>query len=280
MLFKTGARVFDDTNYIYELKWDGFRCIAHKKKHIVTLISRNGWCMNKNFPEIVTELGRVPQDFVLDGELIIMGQDVADFAALQWRGRLRKEDKIATAAKALPATYVVFDLLYLNGKFLTDLTLMERKYRLSSDIPALERVIVNDWVEGKGQELFATSKLIGHEGIVAKLKNSLYYPGKRVDTWLKIKHWLEESVTIVGYKTQPDFGLLVTTEGKKISTIRLGIKPEEQQAFLAVVSELIIGEKKGLVSIQPLMKCVVKFKEWTEDGRMRHPTFVRFLTET
>lgn len=277
MLFKTSEHIFDDPHYIYEIKWDGFRCLASKKDREVTLASRNGWCMNGNFPEIVEELQQVPHDFIIDGELVVMKHDVTDFAILQWRGRLRKQDKISVAVQNWPATFVVFDILWLDGKNLTTLALLDRKKQLSEVLSPTERIMINTWVDGKGKELFAATKLAGHEGVVAKRKDSLYYPGKRINDWLKIKHWREEAVNIVGYKTNPDFGLLVTAPGKQISTVLQGITTEEREAFLGVAADLKTDTKMGIVSIRPLLKCLVQFKEWTEDGRLRHPRFVRFL---
>lgn len=278
MLFKTCSYIFNDPNYIYEIKWDGFRCLVHKNSTQVSLVSRNGWKMDDNFPEIVAELQKISHCCTLDGELVILQEGIADFSLLQRRGRLRKPEKMQEAAKKNPATLIVFDILNLDGKDLTNKPLMVRKGYLCDILTTDGSLIVNNsWVEGEGKALFEAARLAGHEGVVAKRKDSCYFPGKRVDDWLKIKHWQEETVVIVGYKTQPDFGLLVTKQGKNVSTVRQGISPEELQAFLTVSKDLTIAEKAGVVELQPFLKCVVQFKEWTNDGRMRHPLFIRFV---
>jgi ATP-dependent DNA ligase len=278
MLFKTQENAFDNPEYIYEIKWDGFRCLAKKEGVVVELISRNGWAMNDNFPEIVSALQAMPMSFIVDGELVVLQGDADDFAALQWRGRLRKKDKIAEAAQNIPATFIVFDILLFEGKDVTGYPLSRRKDILASVIQPSRGILVNEWIVGEGQRLFAQTKAAGREGIVAKRKDSLYYPGKRVGEWRKIKHWREEVVTIVGYKKRPDFGLLVTAAGKEITVVRQGLKPEEQQVFLQVADELKVSEKAGLLYMEPLLKCAVQFKEWTDGGRMRHPKFLHFIT--
>jgi DNA ligase D-like protein (predicted ligase) len=279
MLFKSHAWIFNDPDYIYEIKWDGFRCLARKEQEQVRLISRNGWTMGENFPEIVADLRNIPHRFIFDGELVILQNGLADFSLLQGRGRLRKPERIEEAARNYPATLIVFDILNLDGMDLTAETLLARKQYLAEILPGTGLVVNNSWIEGEGKALFEATRLAGHEGIVAKRKDSIYYPGKRVGHWLKIKHWQEETVVITGYKIRPDFGLLVTTQGKGISTVRQGISPEERQAFLAVAKSLKTAEKAGTVEIRPFLKCIVQYKEWTNDGRMRHPLFLRFVTD-
>jgi ATP-dependent DNA ligase len=278
MLFKTGEQIFDDPNFLYEIKWDGFRCLAKKDGRNVSLLSRNGWKMEANFPEVTDALRAVDHDFIVDGELVVFQDGREAFQTLQWRGRLRKEGKIREAAFQYPATLIVFDILQKNGQNLTGLPLTERKCHLTETISSSTRILVNQWIEGKGTVLFEETKRMGHEGIVAKRKDSLYFSGKRVNVWLKIKHWCEETVDVVGYKLRPEFSLLVTKQGKGISAVRQGMKPEEREAFLNVAKELVLEQDKDVVSIQPLLKCVVQFKEWTNEGRLRHPLFVRFVT--
>lgn len=277
MLFKSHERIFNDADYIYEIKWDGFRCLAQKENEQVAMVSRNGRLMDGNFPEIVAALRKIPHDFIFDGELVILQKGVADFSLLQRRNYLRKAEKIQDAARKFPATFVVFDILQLNGRDLTNEALMSRKAYLCAILTLDGPIVNNPWVEGDGKALYEAARVAGHEGVVAKRKNSFYYPGRRVDHWLKIKHWQEETVCIVGYKLQPAFGLLVTKQGKSISIVGQGISPEEQQAFLTVAKDLAIAKKEGVVEIQPFLKCVVRFKEWTKDGRMRHPLFCRFV---
>lgn len=279
MLLKTHEEIFDHPDYIFEIKWDGFRCLAHKEKNYAALVSRNGWQMNENFPEVMGALEKCTRQVVLDGELVVLRGDRDDFSLIQGRSRLRNPEKIQAAARKYPATLMVFDILRLDGEDITRQPLMARKKYLADLLPVGSCIINLPWVEGEGKALFETAGLAGYEGVVAKRKNSIYLPGTRTGDWLKIKHWREETTIITGYKLQPEFGLLVTQPGKAVSTVRQGISLEERDAFLSVAEELITFQKAGVVEIQPLLKCRVQFKEWTNDGRLRHPLFLRFVTD-
>lgn len=279
MLLKTREEIFDHPDYIYEIKWDGFRCLAHKGEDYTALVSRNGWLMDENFPEIMAALKQCARPVVLDGELVVLWGDRGDFSLLQGRSRLRSPEKIQAAARKYPATLLVFDILRLDGRDVTRQPLMTRKKYLADLLAAGSAMINLPWVEGEGRALFEAARRAGHEGVVAKRKTSIYRPGARTGDWLKIKHWREETTIITGYKLQPEFGLLVTRPGKAVSTVRQGIGPEERTAFLTVAQDLITDQKAGVAEIQPFLKCRVQFKEWTNDGRLRHPVFLRFVTD-
>lgn len=170
---------FDDPDWIYELKWDGYRMIAEIRGGNIQLLSRKGNTFTR-FSQLCTSLSKLGCSCILDGEVVVVDTDGRpNFRKLMYS---RKEQY----------TYYVFDILYLKGKNLINLPLVERKELLKNLLPELPDVKYSDHVEGQGIGLFELAKKNDLEGIVAKLKSSAYTEG-RSRNWLKVKTWDEES---------------------------------------------------------------------------------------
>jgi bifunctional non-homologous end joining protein LigD len=275
---------FDKKNWIFELKWDGYRAMAYIKDAKVQLKSRNNLSFNSKFAPIVEELSRYSFEAILDGEIIAVDADgKSDFQGLQNYQRTKEGTLI----------YYVFDILHLNGKNLRNLPLSTRKKILKNILPAQKSIIrYTDHIAEKGTKIFDLVKQQGIEGIIAKKQTSIYEPGKRVHNWQKIKAIKRQEAIIAG--TTPPKG------GRKgFGSLVLGVYNDNQELVYIGQSGGGFNEKelselsrkfkpfavqksplknppniKGITWLNPKFVCEVKFAEWTSEGIMRQPVFL------
>lgn len=276
---------FDREGWIFEPKWDGYRAIAAVENGKAELYSRNQLSFNEIYPSVVTAVENIPHNVVLDGEVVVRRTgDRSDFQALQNFGSTRK-GKI---------TYVVFDLLHLDGHDLVSMTLLERKALLKQVVEQLNdpSVRYSSHMEGKGLKLFEKAEKMGWEGIIAKNGESEYLEGTRGMEWLKIKILQRQEVVICGY-TDP------RGSRKKMGALILGIYENRKlkyaghcgggfnhemldmlykrfQAYRQEASPFDeqIKTNAPVSWMKPALVCEVKFSEWTGDGYLRQPVFV------
>jgi bifunctional non-homologous end joining protein LigD len=287
MLAKLIDAPFNGTDWLFEIKWDGYRAIAEIEKGKVALYSRNGNSFAKAYPPIVEALTKTIQnDCVLDGEIVALDGEKVSFNALQHY----KEKKA-------PLQYVVFDLLYVDGEDMREKPVSERKERLRTLIPKSGPILFSDHIEEAGVSFFETIKKQGLEGIMAKDKNSPYREGTRSGEWLKIKAVQEQEAIIVGY-TEPRgsrklIGALVLAvyDGKKLTYIghsgggfsSTEIKDLHTKLQKIEVKKSPLNEKVPVNSpitwVRPKYVCQLRFSEWTKDGRMRHPIYLGLRTD-
>lgn len=194
---------FDDPNWVFEDKFDGFRMVAEIRGGRVSLYSRNGKIISHSYVEVAKALEGVKADAVIDGELVAIGKDgVSHFQLLQ--NALRHEAKLL---------YCVFDLMFVDGEDLRALPLIERKKRLKAILPRHKLIAFSSHRKGKGTKFFAEAELRHLEGIMAKRADSPYASGRRTADWLKVKTAQRQEVVIAGFtaprRTRPFFGALV-----------------------------------------------------------------------
>lgn len=280
MLATLADRPFDDRDWIFEIKWDGYRAIAENGDK-TRLYSRNGNSFANDYPEIFSSLKKLPNDTIVDGEII----------AYDERGRVNFNTLQMHAKKRASLSYAVFDILRFKGRDTTSLTLMERKKILKKVLPDEWPFILSEHIEEKGVRLFETAAKSGIEGIVAKRKESVYKPGVRSMDWLKIKHLQKQEAIICGF-TEPRggrkrFGSLVLgayTNGriKYIGHSGGGFTGEElhrlHDALLKIAAKSPTIKEKIPINmpitwVKPVLVAEVEFTEWTPDSRMRHPTY-------
>jgi bifunctional non-homologous end joining protein LigD len=284
MLAKESDTPFSDEDWIYEIKWDGYRALAELQKGAVKLYSRNGNSFVDVYPDVTAALKSIKVNAVVDGEIVVLNEaGDPDFQKLQHYDGNRH----------LPIQYYVFDVLELNGKKLYDVPLIERKELLQKLIPSSDVIKYSDHVEEQGEEFFRLVEERNMEGIMAKRKSSLYYPGKRTSDWLKIKHHKSDEAIIGGF-TAPRggrkyFGALVLgiyDEGKfkYIGHTGSGFDSKLLKELYQQLQPLIIDESPfdervktnmPVTWVQPKLVCEMKFTEWTSDGKLRHPIFLR-----
>lgn len=187
MLLKVAEKPFDNDDYFFELKLDGYRCIAICENDTY-LKSRNNFYLNNIFPELNNIHLQCKSPCVLDGEIVyINDKGLPNFHMLQRRKNTKNKHKKNQLQSNHPVTYVAFDVLFLNNKNLTQLPLHERKKILKDLVNENQFLNISRFEEGKGIALYNAAKKNKLEGIVAKHKNSSYHMGKRSDNWLKIK---------------------------------------------------------------------------------------------
>lgn len=288
-------RAFSDPDWVFELKYDGYRTLAARADGNATLISRNGNDLTGTFPEVVRAIRGLPYEpLLLDGEVVVHDESgLPSFGHLQRRGRLQNPRDVARAALELPATFYAFDLLGLGDADLRKLPLIERKALLRELIPPVGPVRFSDHVAGQGEELMARVNELGLEGIVAKRADATYVGG-RSKAWYKIPTLHTDDFVIVGFTEpatgRPGFGALhlaryvgdaLTWAGsvgtgfsdRDLNTIRKRLDPLEDADARGRVAGA--PRLKGSRWVRPELVAEIVFKNITHDGMVRHGSFHR-----
>ncbi len=272
----------------YEIKFDGYRCMALKHAGRVALFSRRGNDLAGDFPEIARQLAALPEGTMLDGEVVALDeQGRPSFNLLQNHRSLRDALR-----------YYVFDLPIYQGRRLLGVPLDQRRAQLKSLVKALPQVCLSeDFADG--EKLIAIVRRMGLEGVVAKRVDSVYEPGKRSGAWRKYKLQQGQEVVVGGYKVgNPLESLLVgVNDGGRLvflDKVRYGLTPwlrrrlherltPLEQAACPFANLPERPTRKGAVTKDEMEKCrwlkpqtvaQVEFREWTPDGHLRHPAFV------
>jgi bifunctional non-homologous end joining protein LigD len=273
---------FDDPEWVFETKWDGFRMVACLERGKVTLYSRNGKIISDSYQPVARALERLQLDAVLDGELVALDRrGVSHFQLLQ--NALRAEATLR---------YCIFDVMFLNGQDLRDLPLLERKEKLRRLVPRHPLLSFSTHRSKYGVKYFEEAMHQGLEGIMAKRKSSKYLSGTRTTDWLKIKTARRQEVVIAGFtaprRSRPYFGALVLAlrEGKVwryIGHVGTGFSHRTLEELHAKLMSLrtpsspfgVRVKDKGVTTwVKPKLVAEVKFTEWTSAGEMRHPVFL------
>jgi len=200
MLATRGAHVPTGEEWSHEVKWDGVRALTDVRDLALRMTSRNENAITTAWPDLATSpLGG--RDLLVDGEIIALnGRGLPDFRTLQERMHVRKASTAARLAEAVPAIYMVFDLLRLDGEDLTALPLTERRERLEGlDLDGSWQVPA---AYDDGPMLFEATLQQGLEGIVSKRRTSTYRPGERTPHWLKFAHRTTDSYVVGGWRPQ------------------------------------------------------------------------------
>ena len=282
MLATLTDKPFDDPDWIFETKWDGFRAIAVARPGHASLYSRNLLDISRKYPTICEALATITQEAVLDGELV----------ALDEHGRSRFQLLQNAEREAVRLLYCVFDLLYFDGKDLRSLPLLKRKELLEEVLPKSPLLHYSAHVVGSGLKAFARAKRAGEEGVMAKLATSRYHSGARTHDWLKVKASQEQEVVVVGFtaprRSRKYFGALVLAvrEGKRweyAGRAGTGFDAETLRSLHQKMVPLITAKKPvaekvpdeaNTTWVKPKLVAEVKFTEWTAAGEMRHPVFL------
>jgi bifunctional non-homologous end joining protein LigD len=274
---------FDDKDWLFEIKWDGYRAITEKTNGDILLYSRNGLSFLQTYPVVVNQLKKIKEDTILDGEIVVLNDEgQPDFQLLQHYSENRDR----------PIHYYVFDLLKLNGHDTFTLSLLERKELLQKIIPKNDVIKYSDHILEHGKSFFSVSKEKNLEGIIAKKIQSKYYPGKRTTEWLKIKQHKTSEAIIAGY-TQPSGGrkyfgalILAVTAGKDLKYIGhtgTGFNYASLKEMYNMLQPLVqekspfnekIKTNMPVTWVKPELICEVKYSEITADGKLRHPVFL------
>lgn len=289
---------FDSDDWIFEVKWDGYRALGFINEGNVELKSRNDKSFNEKFYPVYEALTNWKINAVVDGEIVVINEKgIPTFGGLQnWRSEADGQ-----------IIYYLFDILWLEGKDLTELPLIERRQVLKSIMPKDSTIRLSDDFKLTGSEIFKAAKDMGLEGIMAKKKDSTYVQD-RSKHWLKIKANKRHEVVIGGYTinddtSKPFSSLLVGvyTNGKLTYTgkIGTGFDIKTQQDMMAKFKPLLskVNPFNAEIDInkpsrfrrnpphataywlKPELVCEVSYAELTSDGIMRHPSFEGMRTD-
>lgn len=293
MLCHTAEAAFSSDEWVFELKYDGFRLAGFGGAGRAELRYRSGQDPTPRFPELTSALRALPiPDLVLDGEIVVLDADGRpDFHRLAARAQVHRTSEIQRAAMATPVTYMVFDLLGAAGFDLRDLPLLVRKSLLARILPALGPLKLAEHIPSQGEALLAQVVARGLEGVVAKRAASPYRPARSRD-WLKLKREPEGDFAVCGYsapkKSRAGLGALhlcvrhddrwrwVGKVGSGLDDELLRSLRTELEARPAWQPTFARPEGTSEVRwIEPELVVQVRYGDWPEGSPLRFPVFVR-----
>jgi bifunctional non-homologous end joining protein LigD len=296
-------KAFDNKDWAFEVKWDGVRAIAYKEeeRRAVRIQSRNGNNITQKYPEITNALENLPANIhsaVFDGEIVVLdNKGFPDFQGHQHRMHVNDKEEIERLSKEIPATYYIFDILYYDGEDVKKKSYLERRQILSKIIIPDDFLKISEFVEEKGSEMLRHTIKFNLEGIIAKRKLSRYYEGRRSREWLKIKNIRTQDCVIIGYtqgegNRQNAFGSLLLAvynpsdksykfvghagNGFDYKTIKEIISDLQEIRTSTMPVKFLPYKNRATTWVKPVLVAEIKFAQWTEEGIMRAPIFLRF----
>ncbi len=293
MLAESRDEPFSRSGWIFELKYDGYRLVCGREENDVVLLSRNKKSLTSTFPEITQALLALPYNrLVIDGEVVVNDETGRpNFQRLQKRGMLRRALDIQRGARELPASIYVFDLLGFDEFDLRGLPLVERKRLLRQLIPEKGVLQYADHIPDRGEDFFRAAEALGVEGMVGKRADSKYRAGRSAD-WIKVRASKSDDFVIVGFTdpggSRTGFGALhlANYAGDELmyaGSVGTGFTAKQITAIHKQLLPLVIEQPpcahaptgKGHTWVEPRFVCEVRYLEWTEEGLLRHPVFLR-----
>lgn len=283
MLASLHPKAFDDPDWVFEIKWDGYRAIADLRNKETLLYSRNGISFARKFQSIAADLSAQEYDMVLDGEIV--AYDASGKPSFQLLQQVDEHPDLALV-------YHVFDLLWLNGHSTEMLPLLQRKELLKEALQETAQVQYCEHIPEQGIAFYERLRAMQLEGMVAKKSDSVYRQNYRSQEWLKVKFTNTEETIICGF-TEPrgsrhKFGALIL--GKYINDVLTycghtgtGFNHKSLEEMYARLQPLITGKSPfekvpktnaPVTWVKPVLVCEIKYTEITKDGIYRHPVFV------
>ena len=279
-------------DWSYEVKWDGYRAEAVKSGASVSLASRNLKNITRQYPGVADAALRIrAKSAVLDGEIV----------ALDAEGRPSFQALHHWSLDGLSLVYYAFDLLHLNGRDLVRLPLDERRAALREIVEG-SGVLLSEPLPGSPVQIAAAVRGMGLEGVVAKRRRSIYTPGRRSESWIKVRFAKRQELVVGGYKpngTTFDSLLVGHYEGSKLlcaGKVRNGFTPAIRAEVFQRLRSLetpkcpfanlptgrsghwgegiTAEEMRTLRWVKPKLVVEVSFAEWTRDGSLRHAAFI------
>lgn len=281
MLATLTEKPFSDKEWIFEIKWDGYRAIAELGNSF-KFYSRNGLSFNNKYNPIVEELKKQKYEMILDGEIVAYSDGIPSFQALQ-----QYHDNAS-----VPLIYHVFDLLYLNGHSTESLTILQRKELLKDALIEGDHIKFCDHIENDGINFFNAIKKNRMEGMIAKMKDSVYSRNTRSKQWLKIKVHSSTEAIICGFTApragRKAFGALILGKYRNEKLVYAGhtgtgftqhslVDIHNQLKSLIIKNcpfDTIPKTNMPATWVKPLMVCNIKYSEITKDNIFRQPVFM------
>jgi bifunctional non-homologous end joining protein LigD len=295
MLARVGPLPLEEHSWAYEVKWDGVRAIAYSSPGAIRLESRNRKEITGRYPELAA-LNRAlgAHSAILDGEIVCFDErGLPSFAALQRRMHVGSSEQAERLARSAPVSYMIFDLLWLDGSSLIELSYSERRERLGALALNGAAWQTPDHLSGSAEDVLAATAAQKLEGVVAKRLDSRYVPGARNGSWLKIKNFARQELVIGGWiagegRRSERIGALLVGFYEDGGALRyagrvgtgfsdaeldrlaglLGARRRESSPFTA-------GERlpRDARFCEPELVAEIEFSEWTAAGSLRHPSY-------
>jgi DNA ligase D-like protein (predicted ligase) len=275
-------RRFSDPDWIFERKLDGIRCLAVRDGDEMRLLSRNDLSLNGRYPELAAALGEQPATrFAVDGEVVAFAGSRTSFARLAQRGQRR-----------VPVYLYAFDLLWLDGRDVRPLPLLERKRLLRQALEWDDPLRQTPYRRERGEELFERACAKGWEGLIAKRADSPYVSRARSRDWLKLKCEQGQELVIGGYTapkgSREELGALLLGHFDRDGRLRYAgrVGTGFDRATLRDLARRLAPLRRpdspfadevparATTWVEPELVAQVAFTEWTRDGRLRHPRFL------
>ncbi len=295
MLAKTGDP-FNSKEYYFEPKWDGLRCIAYIEKGEVAFQNRNLRLVTDSYPEL-TEIPRnvEAKSAILDGEIVVLENGLPSFESLQHRFGIDATARVNVLARKMPATYIAFDLLHLNGKDMINEPLTIRRERLAKMVRDGPHILLSQYVREKGKSYFRKAIQLGLEGIIAKKNNSGYQIGVRSDDWVKIKNVKTMDCVVAGYtrgagRRASSFGALVLAAFDRqrnlihLGNVGTGFTDARMETIMSILTpskttkKTIGGEVEApspITWVRPKLVAEIGYMSMTRDKKLRFPRFMK-----
>ena len=289
MLIAENKPPFDSPDYIYELKFDGIRCLAYLDMNGTELRNKRNKSLNFIYPELCEIHKNISRRCILDGELIVINNGRPDFQEVQRRSLMTNPFKIKLAADKLPVCFTAYDVLYIGDEPVTARPLMWRLGALNELVKETPTLAISRIIEREGVAFFNVTKDQGLEGIVAKRKDSLYFSGKRTKNWVKIKNLLDEDFIICGYYRNDESngavasviiggyknGQLVYQGHVALGVSRHDFKLLEQsdRADASMYHSAGFLHFNNAIWLTPKLVCTIQYMERTKTGGLRQPVF-------
>lgn len=294
MLATSAPALPSGDGWAFEMKWDGVRAFAVVERGGLRLLSRNGNDVTVAYPEVralADQVGSIGA--MLDGELVAVDDaGRASFQLLQSRMHLRDPVAIERIARTVPVALVVFDVVWLDGSLVVDLSYRQRR-GLLDDLALRGPAWQTPSYGSDGDAAFATSLDLGFEGVVAKRLDSPYEPGRRSSSWRKVKHQRRQEFVVggwvVGQGGRADrIGALLVGyfdaggELRYAGKVGTGFSDAELARLSGVLAAIETsnnpfndgGLPRDAYFVTPLLVAEVRFTEWTDRGRIRHPSYL------
>lgn len=302
---------FSSQDWVFEVKWDGVRALSyiHKSREIFKIQSRNGNTITQRYPELIKPLKsaideqKCNESIVLDGEIVVLDKNgFPDFQSHQKRMNINLKKDIEALSSQFPATYYIFDILYLDGFDLKALSLIERREILNDIIrkdKSNKRIKISDFIEGDGNDIFVGIKKMNLEGMVAKHKLGKYHSGSRSKEWLKIKNTKTQDCVVIGYtrgegSREKYFGsiLLAAVDNNKspkenklkfVGHSGSGFNFQQMPHIYNNLKKIKVEKcpidyvpytNRETTWVKPVLVAEIKYSDWTEEKIMRAPIFL------
>jgi bifunctional non-homologous end joining protein LigD len=287
---------FDSPRHLFEIKWDGARGILFLRDRRIRLQSRRLLDITRRYPELAGLYRQIKgRNAILDGELVVLSRGRPDFHILQQREQASDAVKIDLLSRQIPATFIAFDVLYHNDAPLLHLPLSHRKQILQEMLEESPGIVESRYIQERGTSFYREVVAQGLEGIMAKALDSPYLVGQRSRHWLKIKPRGTATCFIVGYlpgrgARRQTFGSLALAtmdpDGWRFrGMVGSGFNAADLNDILARLEGLRVaspvipqaGTPKGIIWVNPTLRCTVAFQEETPRGHFRAPVFIRLM---